>query len=246
MVGWFWAQAIAKRKVSQVDLRRREDEARKDDEENQRKAILRSRFLERQRLIDSVDRHRAALVRNLDRSIKENDYGIVTEDKSDEALDEFFASINLDVDVLRFDDARNVTLEQLEWIKTEARAQGFDEINLPFDGHAFEAWVAEALEGFGWTSKVTKGSGDQGIDVIAEKDGKKLGLQCKLYSNAVGNKAVQEAHTGKAFHMLDEVGVLTNAEFTRSAKDLAQVTGVLLLSHRDIPNLEKILLEVSK
>lgn len=36
---------------------------------------------------------------------------------------------------------------------------------------------------------------------------------------------------------LDRAAVLTNAEFTRSAKDLAASTGVLLLSPEDIPTL---------
>lgn len=91
-------------------------------------------------------------------------------------------------------------VEHLDLREQQDRQAGFDATTLPFDGHASEKWVAEALIGFGWSAKVTAGSGDQGIDVIAEMNGKKLGIQCKLYSSAIGNKAVQEAHAGRAYY----------------------------------------------
>ncbi len=205
--------------------------------EQNRKDFLRRRFLERQRLIDSVDRHNAALKRNLDRAIKKNDYDALVADTRNEALEEFFASIDLDMDILNFNDAAEIVFEQLDIRENKARDLGFDSSNLPHDGHAFERWVAEALVGFGWEAKVTSGSGDQGIDVLAEMNGKKLGLQCKLYNSPIGNKAVQEAHAGKAYYGLEVVGVLSNASYTRSAEDLATMTGVRLLSHQDIPDL---------
>lgn len=205
------------------------DEARKDS--------LRRTFLERKRLIDSVDLHRTTLTRNIERAYKVNDYGALTSDTRSQALEEFFASIALDHDAIPRSEAEELVYEQLDIKLAEDRANGFDSAALPFDGHAFEKWVAEALTGFGWEASVTSASGDQGIDVIAVKEGHKLGLQCKLYSSAIGNKAVQEAHAGKAFHQADVVGVISNADYTSSARDLAQATGVLLLSHHDIPNL---------
>ena len=208
-----------------------------------RQAVLRRRFLERQRLIDATDRHRIAVTRNLQRALKINDYGAVTSDTRQDALEEFFASIALDTDLLAFAEASALVFEQLDIRDAEDRQIGFDADILPFDGTAFEAWTAEALKGFGWEVDVTQGGGDQGIDVIAKKDGKIVGLQCKLYSSAIGNKAVQEAHAGKAYYNADEVGVISNADYTSSAKDLALATGVFLLSHRDIPELYEKLFE---
>ena len=40
-------------------------------------------------------------------------------------------------------------------------------------------------------------SGDQGADIIADKDGMRLIVQCKLLGRPVGNKAVQEAHSAQ-------------------------------------------------
>ena len=139
-----------------------------------------------------------------------------------------------------FREATQVVLEQLTAFEEDDRKVGFNPENIPFDGHAFENWVASALSGFGWDAQVTKASGDQGIDVVASKFGKKIGLQCKLYSSAIGNRAVQEAFAGKMYYGLDKVGVLSNASFTESAQSLAAATGVLLLSHRDIPKLYEV------
>jgi len=62
-------------------------------------------------------------------------------------------------------------------------------------------------------------------------------VQCKLYSNSVGNKAVQEALSGMAFDMAHFAVVVASNGFTRSAVELANSTGVLLLSHNDLKNL---------
>ena len=94
-----------------------------------------------------------------------------------------------------------------------------------------EHLVAEQLSCAGWETQLTSASGDQGIDVMAEKFGLSLVVQCKLYSKPVGNAAVQEAIAGKAFAQADYAAVVTNSGFTRSAKELAQTSGVLLLHH---------------
>ena len=205
------------------------------EQQDAEKSRLRRRFVERERLIDSIDKHRVALKRNLDRSIVRNDYGVVTGDNSYLALDEFLASIDLDSDAFEHSEAYSLILEQLDHQREQDLQKGFDSSNIPFDGHEFEKWVADSLIGFGWDAETTSGGGDQGIDVIAKRDGLSIGIQCKLYSSAVGNKAIQEAHAGKTYYGLDHAAVLTNAEFTRSAKDLGSVTGVLLLSHHDLP-----------
>lgn len=97
------------------------------------------------------------------------------------------------------------------------------------DGHQFEYFCAEVLSKNGYQNvEVTKGSGDQGIDVLAEKDGIKYAVQCKCYSSDIGNKAVQEAFSGKTFYNCHVAVVLTNRYFTTSAKELAEKNSVLL------------------
>lgn len=54
----------------------------------------------------------------------------------------------------------------------------------------FEVFCAERLRQSGWDAQVTKGSGDQGVDVIATRNGVRVVLQCKLYRSATPDHAV--------------------------------------------------------
>jgi len=84
---------------------------------------------------------------------------------------------------------------------------------------------------------MTKATGDQGADVIAEKDGARMVLQCKLYSSPVGNKAVQEAFAAQRHYRANASAVVTNAAYTASAISLAATTGVQLLHYTDLNRL---------
>ncbi len=97
------------------------------------------------------------------------------------------------------------------------------------EGHEFEYFCAELLRKNGYQNvSVTQGSGDQGIDIIAYRDGIKYGVQCKCYSSDIGNKAVQEVFAGKSYYECHIGVVLTNQYFTRAAIDLAQKNGIVL------------------
>ena len=95
-------------------------------------------------------------------------------------------------------------------------------------GVEFENFVCSIFEKMGYTPKITPITGDQGIDVIAEKNGKKIGVQCKRYADKITNKAIQETVSGKAYYGLDKIMVITNSRFTQSAKDLANANDVVL------------------
>lgn len=97
------------------------------------------------------------------------------------------------------------------------------------EGHTFEHWCADLLLKNGFTDvEVTPGSGDQGVDVVAIKDGINYAIQCKCYSSDLGNKPVQEVHAGKNIYHCQVGAVMTNRYFTSGAKELAEATGVLL------------------
>ena len=87
------------------------------------------------------------------------------------------------------------------------------------DGHEFEYFCASLLEQNGFTNiVVTQDSVDDGIDILAEKEEIKYGIQCKCYSSNIGNSAVQQAYTGIQMYKCDVGVVLTNRYFTDSAK----------------------------
>lgn len=97
------------------------------------------------------------------------------------------------------------------------------------EGHGFEYFCADLLRRNGFSDvSVTKGSGDQGVDVLATKGGIKYAIQCKNYASALGNTPVQEVNAGKTFYNCHVGVVMTNSTFTPGAKTLAQATGVLL------------------
>ena len=100
------------------------------------------------------------------------------------------------------------------------------------DGHDYEYLVAKYLRGHGYTGvKVTKGSGDFGVDVTAHKAGHKYAVQCKYYTNPVSLGAIQEAVAGKALYNCDRAMVVTNNTFTKAARELANANNVLLLEN---------------
>lgn len=76
--------------------------------------------------------------------------------------------------------------------------------------------------------RIAPSSGDHGIDVLAEKDGITYAIQCKCYSDNVGNAAVQQAHTGKSLYHKDIAVVMTNRYFTPQAIEEATALGVKL------------------
>ncbi|MGC9239809.1 MAG: restriction endonuclease [Acidithiobacillus sp.] len=103
----------------------------------------------------------------------------------------------------------------------------------------YENYCAEVLRRDGWHTETTPASGDQGVDVVATLQGVKAVLQCKRYNKPVGNRAVQEINAGKAYYRAQIAAVVSTAPYTPSAQALAKRCGVLLLSHRDLPDLRR-------
>lgn len=97
------------------------------------------------------------------------------------------------------------------------------------EGHDFEYYCAGLLERNGFVEvQVTKGSGDYGIDILAEKDGVTYGIQCKRYQDPVGVKAIQEAYAGKAYYDKMVGAVMTNQYFTAPAVEAVRKLKILL------------------
>lgn len=97
------------------------------------------------------------------------------------------------------------------------------------EGHDFEFFCADLLRRRGFLEvEVTRGSGDYGIDILAEKDGVTYAIQCKCYGAPVGVKAVQEAYAGRDYYDRMVGAVLTNQYFTQPAVEAAKKLKILL------------------
>ena len=109
--------------------------------------------------------------------------------------------------------------------KNRAYGREFDLL----EGHEFEYYCADLLMKRGFQEvEVTRGSGDYGIDILAERDGVTYAIQCKCYSAPVGVKAVQEAYAGRDYYDCMVGAVLTNQYFTQPAVEAAKKLKILL------------------
>lgn len=97
-------------------------------------------------------------------------------------------------------------------------------------GVEFETWVAKILKENGFQNvRGTPAIGDQGADIIVEKNGRNIIIQVKRHKGTVGNKAVQEVISAIQYYGGDEGWVITNSTFTPSAKALAQKSNIKLI-----------------
>lgn len=196
-----------------------------------------------------VSEHLQTLLRKRRLLIQTNDYGIVDRNKWDEELKYFITHIlapKLDTSkrynkwVLRYiEDNRMGGIVRLVEKAVEEASCDFDRDSYrdDMDPIEYEHMCADILSENGWDARITSASGDQGVDVYAEKDGGAVVLQCKMYSSPVGNKAVQEAHAGKGFMGAAIAAVVTNSSYTESARQLAASLDVLLLHHDELGDL---------
>lgn len=97
------------------------------------------------------------------------------------------------------------------------------------DGHTFEYACANILKSNGFKNvEVTRGSGDFGVDIVAENNGIKYAVQCKCYSHKLDNTPIQEVIGGLAYYHCQKAIVMTNNYFTEPAKVLAKINNVEL------------------
>ncbi|WP_407688214.1 restriction endonuclease [Mycobacterium sp. HUMS_1102779] len=100
------------------------------------------------------------------------------------------------------------------------------------DGVEFEGYVAARLGRAGWRVGLTPAVGDYGVDLIAEKDGQRVAVQCKRYGKPVGVAAVQQVVSGARHHGCTRSIVVSNQEFTAAAKQLAHTHGCQLIGRK--------------
>jgi len=122
------------------------------------------------------------------------------------------------------------------------RIVGLPEFGTPIiaNGKLFEKESARLLSDAGFDVDHIGTTGDQGADIMARKGGLSFAIQCKDYSSPVGNGAVQQALSAKAYYQADYAVVCAPNGFTKSAKSLAATAGVILLTPALLQDLEKL------
>jgi hypothetical protein len=104
-------------------------------------------------------------------------------------------------------------------------------------GKPFEVFLKDVFEYLGYDCRLTAKSGDQGVDLIAKKNGANIAIQAKAYENSVGNDSVQQAVAGMRHYGCNQCAVITNSRFTPSAIELARTNNCKLIDETQIESL---------
>lgn len=88
----------------------------------------------------------------------------------------------------------------------------------------FEDYIADLFSRLGYKTETTGGPYDEGIDVIAEKDGMKHYIQCKKFiTQEVGVSAIRDFYGAIADHLAKGKGYfITTNKFTLEAEKFAE------------------------
>ena len=102
-------------------------------------------------------------------------------------------------------------------------------------GFDFEEVLVYIFKYFGYKTKLTKKSGDYGVDLFAMERKIKYCIQAKLYYNhSVGSNAIQQINTAKNYFNSDFAVVVTNAKYSKQALDMANKLKVILIDRTDL------------
>ncbi|MFW6681759.1 restriction endonuclease [Komagataeibacter intermedius] len=195
--------------------------------------------------LDEIKSKSKILAMKWRQNIYQDDYGTIITKKWEPEIPSFINSRIIpllrqhdlmdkwaEIQEIVLDEINRVASETLpDVIPKEPKETGPEVFSPTMDPYDYEEHCAILLRRIGWNARATVASGDQGADVIADKDGKKIVLQCKLYSSPVGNDAVQQAFSAMGYYDCTHSAVVSNAGFTASARQLAGKNGVTLLNH---------------
>ncbi len=101
-------------------------------------------------------------------------------------------------------------------------------------GLEFEKCVAGLLRKRGYAHIRITEKYDLGVDITAEKNGLRWGIQVKRYSGLVKADAVRQVVTAVKFYQCDKAMVITNSVFSGSAIKLADSNDCLLMDRTNL------------
>ncbi len=97
------------------------------------------------------------------------------------------------------------------------------------DGTDFEHYVASLLTAQGYDGVKLTERFDLGIDIIANKDGIRWGVQVKRHSDLVKASAVRQVVTALRHYQCDRAMVITNSTYSKVATRLANSNDCTLI-----------------
>ncbi|WP_201009049.1 restriction endonuclease [Paenibacillus glycanilyticus] len=103
-----------------------------------------------------------------------------------------------------------------------------------YSGVEFEDYLAVLFQNDGYRVSRTPASGDDGVDLVIERNNLRVAVQCKRYSGNVSVSAIQEVYAGKDMYDCDEALVVTNSYFTAPAIKMAEKLNVALWNRKEL------------
>lgn len=105
------------------------------------------------------------------------------------------------------------------------------------NGTDFECYIAQLLVELGCDNVSLTEKYDYGVDIVAEKDGVRWGIQVKRHSGLVKAAAVRQVVTGLRLYGCDRAMVITNSTFSNVAQRLAAGNDCVLIDRTKLDTL---------
>lgn len=107
------------------------------------------------------------------------------------------------------------------------------------DGHQFEDAVAAVYRSNGYNAKVSKHGGDGGIDIVLDKDGRRIAVQCKAHKAQIGPSVARDLYGTMAHLGFDEGIIVSRSGFTAGVYDFVAGKPISLKTLNDLLRMQK-------
>ena len=133
-------------------------------------------------------------------------------------------------------EARRIERAQRE--AERARQRKLRDYWMNLSGIEFERELAALFQRRGYQVQSTPSSGDQGIDLIARKNGKTTIVQCKRHKSPVGPAIARELYGSLIASRADRAILACTGGFTRGVKEFVKDKPITLIDAWDIIKVE--------
>jgi len=123
--------------------------------------------------------------------------------------------------------------EQLSYFDYWQRKNSKDHWN-KLTGHAFEQAVANLFRNIGFTAEVSNQGGDGGVDIVLQKAGRRIAVQCKRYKSSVGPHVIRDLWGTMQYLGFAEGCIVTTTGFTKGVTSFAEDKDIFLIDLNDI------------
>lgn len=129
--------------------------------------------------------------------------------------------------------AIQLVMKLAQRVRTTALNLHMQDVDM-MDGITFEYYVAQLLIDLGYANVSLTEKYDYGVDIIAEKDGIRWGIQTKRHSGLVKAAAVRQVVTGLRLYDCDRAMVIANSSFSNVARRLADGNDCVLVDRAEL------------